>query len=290
MRVAAVVVAWNSAVHLPALLASLEAQTHPDLEVIVVDNASQDGSAAVVERACHQARRHPVRLLRNRTNRGFCGGVNDALVRLPEAVEAVLLVNPDVVLDPELLARCVQRLSADPGCGSVQPRVRRATPLPDGRLVLDTTGHVLTRPRLVRNRGEGEVDRDHLPAGEVFGASGACVLHRRTMLEQVRWASGEVLTEDLVAYFDDVELDWRARRFGWSAWYEPTALALHERGGAGPRRTRRVEALNLANRLLVLLTCDRPRPGAWPAIVLTTLLKAGELTVTVPQAWPGALR
>lgn len=290
MRVATIVVAWNSGSHLGPLLDSLEAQTHPDLEVVVVDNASVDGSVEVVETAAARAVRHPVRLLRNTTNRGFCGGVNDALAALPAEVEAVLLVNPDVVLGDDLVGRCVARLAADPGCGSVQPRLRRAVPLPDGRPVLDTTGHVLTRPRLVRNRGEGEVDRDHIASGEVFGASGACVLHRRAMLEAVRWRSGEVLTEDLVAYFDDVELDWRARRHGWTAWYEPAAIAVHERGGAGPRRTVRVESLNLANRLLVLVTCDRPRMSAWPAIALTTVLKALELTVTVPRAWPGALR
>jgi GT2 family glycosyltransferase len=290
MRVAAVVVAWDSAGHLAPLLASLEAQTHDDLEVVVVDNASQDASAEVVVAAAARALRHPVRLVRNTTNRGFCGGVNDALAVLDPHVEAVLLVNPDVVLEPDLVARCVARLATDPTCGSVQPRLRRAVPRPDGRVVLDTTGHVLTRPRLVRNRGEGEVDRDHIPAGEVFGASGACVLHRRAMLEAVRWRSGEVLTEDLVAYFDDVELDWRARRHGWTARYEADAIAVHERGGAGPRRTTRVEALNLANRVLVLVTCDRPRWRAWPAIVVTTLLKALEMTVTVPGAWPGALQ
>lgn len=290
MRVAAVVVAWNSAGHLGPLLESLAAQTHTDLEVVVVDNASSDASVAVVETARARAMGPRIRLVRNATNRGFCGGVNDALGVLDPAVEAVLLSNPDVVLAADLVARCVDRLAADPACGSVQPRVRRAVPRVDGRVVLDTTGHVLTRPRLVRNRGEGEPDDDHVPAGEVFGASGACVLHRRTMLESVRWRSGEVLTEDLVAYFDDVELDWRARRLGWTAWYEPAAVAVHERGGAGPRRTTRVESLNLANRLLVLATCDRPRPSAWPSIAVTTLLKALELTVTVPRAWPGALR
>src|SRR6056297_1336924 len=290
MRVAAVVVAWNSVAHLAPLLASLEAQTHPDLEVVVVDNASRDTSVEVVQAAADRAVRHPVRLLGNRTNRGFCGGVNDALAVLDPAVEAVLLVNPDVVVASDLVARCVERLAADPACGSVQPRVRRTVPRSDGRTVLDTTGHVLTRPRLVRNRGEGQPDEDHFPPGEVFGASGACVLHRRAMLEAVRWPSGEVLTEDLVAYFDDVELDWRGRRLGWTAWYEPAAVAVHERGGAGPRRTIRVESLNLVNRLLVLVTCDRPRWSAWPAIVITTGLKVVELGVTVPRALPGAFR
>jgi len=290
VRVAAVVVSWNSAEHLQPLLASLESQDHPDLEVVVVDNASEDGSAAIVRAARAAADAHPVRLLVAASNRGFCGGVNDALATLETGVDAVLFVNPDVVLAPEAVRRCVERLQQHPRCGSVQPRLLRPVPGPEGDAVVDTTGHELTSARLYRNRGEGRpASRVGFPAGEVFGASGACVLHRRAMLDQVRWQDGQVLTEDLIAYFDDIELDWRARRFGWTAWYEPAATGTHQRGGAGPRRTRRVESLNLANRWLVLLTCDRPTWQAWPSVLLTSALKTLELTLTVPQALPGAL-
>ncbi|MEX2549136.1 MAG: glycosyltransferase family 2 protein [Nitriliruptoraceae bacterium] len=289
MRVAAIVVGWNSQRELAGLLDSLEAQDHPDLEVVVVDNASVDGTLASAEAAAERAQRHPVRVVRNDTNRGFCGGVNDGLAVLVSEVEAVLLVNPDVVLAPDLVSVCVARLAHDPDCGSVQPLLRRTASGPDGTTIIDTTGHVLTSARLILNRGEGEVDTGGQAAGPLFGASGACVLHRRAMLEDVAWSDGQVLTEDLVAYFDDVELDWRARIHGWTAWYEPTAIAVHERGGAGPRRTPRVEALNLANRLLVLRTCDRPPVQVLPAIVVTTALKAAELTLTEPRALPGVL-
>lgn len=289
MRVAAIVIAWNSADHLGPLLDSLDAQDHDDLEVVVLDNASKDASVEVVRAAAARARAHPVRLVRSGYNRGFCGGVNAALGLLGEDVAAVLLVNPDVVADPELIRRCAARLVEDPRCGSVQPRVRRPVPDAQGRPLLDSTGHELTTARLYRNRGEGTVDHHALAAGEVFGASGACVLHRRAMLEDVRWCDGQVLTEDLIAYFDDVELDWRARRLGWSAWYEPSALATHERGGAGPRRTALVEALNHANRVLVSVTCDRPSVRWWPLIVVTTQLKSLELLLTVPSAFPRSL-
>lgn len=285
MRVAAIVIAWNSAEQLAPLLESLDAQDHPDLEVVVLDNASGDASVEVARAAAARARTHPVRLLRSGRNRGFCGGVNAALDVVGPEVEAVLLVNPDVVAAPDLVRRCAARLQADPGCGSVQPRVRRSVVAADGRPLLDTTGHELTTARLYRNRGEGTVDTDAIAAGEVFGASGACVLHRRTMLEEVAWSDGQVLTENLTAYFDDVELDWRARRFGWSARYEPTALATHERGGAGPRRTPHVEMLNHVNRLLVTVTCDRPALRWWPLIGLTTGLKSLELLITVPSAF-----
>jgi GT2 family glycosyltransferase len=179
----------------------------------------------------------------------------------------VLFCNVDVELAPDLVSRCVEALAADDRRGSVQPKLRRSVRAPDGRPVLDTTGHVLTTARLVQNRGEGRVDDGAFDVpGEVFGVSGALALHRRAMLDDVAWrradGAGEVLTEDLFAYFDDVELDWRARLRGWSAWYEPRRR-VHERGGAGPRRTATVEALNWANRLLV----SRRATTGGPAVV-----------------------
>ncbi len=97
--------------------------------------------------------------------------------------------------------------------------------------------------------------------------------------------------EDLFAFWEDVDLDWRAAMRGWSTWYEPRAVARHERGGAGPRRTARVEQLNFQNRLLTLVKNDSATAvrRALPGLVVTTLLKAGELLLTVPTAFLAAL-
>jgi GT2 family glycosyltransferase len=289
VRVTAIVVSWNAAAQLPGCLAALDAQDHPDLEVVVVDNASEDGTATVLVEAERAPRRHPLRVIDNATNRGFAGAVNDGLA--VSDAEAVLLCNVDITAAPDLVARCVRALEADERRGSIQPKLRREVRAPDGRPVLDTTGHVLTTARLVINRGEGAIDDGgHDVPGEIFGVSGALALHRRAMLDDVAWRRGdgrrEYLTEDLFAYFDDVELDWRARLRGWTAWYEPAAVGTHERGGAGPRRTPAVEALNFANRLLVLATCDdrRSRRRVLPLVAATTVLKAVELAVTVPSA------
>ena len=294
MRVAAIVVAWRSVEVLPGCLAALDAQDHGDLEVVVVDNASGDGTPEVVRDFAARAR-HPVRLVENPVNRGFAGGVNDALATTD--AQAVLLVNPDAQPRPDLVTRCVAALAADPRRGSVQPKLHRTTPAAGGRAVIDTTGHELTSARLVHNRGEGVPDHGQFDqAGEVFGASGALVLHRRAMLDDVAWrlpdGRTEVLTEDLFAYFEDVELDWRARLLGWTAWYEPAAVAVHERGGAGPRRTPMVEALNHTNRLLVIETCDDRRAllRVAPLVVVTSLLKSLELAATEPSALVPALR
>jgi GT2 family glycosyltransferase len=295
MRVSALVVSWNAASQLPACLAALDAQDHDELELVVVDNASTDGTAAVLDRLADRAWRHPLRIVRNATNRGFAGAINDGLA-VTDA-EAVLFCNVDIDPAPDLVRRCVAVLRSRPQVGSVQPKLLRTVPAPDGTPVIDTTGHVLTSARLWQNRGEGEPDRgQHDRAGEVFGVSGALALHRRAMLDDVAWrlpdGAREVLTEDLFAYFDDVELDWRARLLGWRAWYEPAAVGRHERGGAGPRRTATVEALNWSNRLLVLATCDDAAAvrRVAPLVLATTALKTLELLLTVPRAAPRALR
>lgn len=289
MRVLACVVNWNTAAALPGVIASLRAQSGLD-HVVVVDNASTDGSAEVV-------RGYPdVRLVANPDNRGFAGAANQGVALARElGADALLLCNPDIRLEPGHVAAAAAALAADPRRASVQGRLWRMAPgtpePPAGRRRIDTTGHLAFRTRLFRNRGEGELDEGQYDApAEVFGVSGALALYRLDALEDVAVA-GEVFDEDLFAFWEDVDLDWRLRRRGWQAWYEPSATGWHERGGAGPRRSAFVEELNFANRFLVLAKNDDLRLLArdLPGIALTSLLKAGELALTEPGAFVRAL-
>jgi len=299
VKVTACIVNWNTAAHLPGALAGLAGQTHPDLDVVVVDNASADGSAELVRR------RFPdVRLVANAANLGFAGAANQgvALARASGS-EAFLVCNPDATCEPGYLASAVRTLVADPGRAAVQGRLWRTPPAAAGhelgaaalatlagpQRVLDTTGHVAFRTRLFRNRGEGQIDRGQHAAGPVFGVSGALALYRVAALDDVA-CEGEVFDTDLFAFWEDVDLDWRLALRGWSAWYEPGACAWHERGGAGPRRSEIVERLNFTNRFLVVLKNDAPAAlaRALPGVALTTSLKAGELALTAPRAFVGS--
>ncbi|MEX1177471.1 MAG: glycosyltransferase family 2 protein [Nitriliruptor sp.] len=291
--VVAVVVSWRQVHQLADCLAALDAQTYPELAIVVVENASGDGSAELLASLAAERRRHPLHVVVNPTNRGFAGGVHDGLVAAPAGAGAVWLVNVDAAPAPDHLAALVAALDADPSCAAVQGLLVRSEVGPDGIEVADSTGIEATRARLFRDRDAGralgEVAR---PAGEVFGVTGACALFRSDALEQVRWRDGTVLTEDLFAYFDDVDLAWRLQRFGWRCRFQPAAVATHERGGAGPRRSAFVEELNAANRLLVLASHDRWRTigGSAPLVLITTALKFAELAVTVPRAFGPALR
>ncbi|MEX0659331.1 MAG: glycosyltransferase family 2 protein [Egibacteraceae bacterium] len=283
MRVLACVVSWNSAEQLAGALESLLAQTDVDLQIVVVDNASADASREV-------AAGYPgVAVVANTQNRGFAGGANQGVALAREAgAGAFLVCNPDVSLEPDYLARALAALEADPARAGVQGKLLR-TGAAAG--TVDTTGHLAFRTRLFRNRGEGEADAgQHEQAGEVFGVSGAVALYRVAALDDVA-VDGEVFDEDLFAYWEDVDLDWRLQLRGWQAWYEPTACGWHERGGAGPRRSAFVEELNFANRFLVVAKNDHlpSLVRALPGFVLTSVLKAGELAVTVPRAFVRAV-
>jgi hypothetical protein len=289
MKVTACVVSWNGADQLAGALDSLLAQTHRELEVLVVDNASRDGSPQL-------ARGYPgVRLVANADNRGFAGAANQGLALARAAgSEAYLVCNPDIVLEPTYLERALAVLEAGPRRAAVQGRLWRHTPSSgvDPRTasaaerVIDTTGHVAFITRLFRNRGEGQPDSGaYERSEEIFGVSGAVGLYRVAALCDVA-CDGEVFDEDLFAYWEDIDLDWRLQLRGWQAWYAPRACGWHERGGAGPRRSAVVERLNFTNRFLVLLKNDDPASlaRALPGLALTSALKAAELGVTVPSA------
>ncbi|MDX1510384.1 MAG: glycosyltransferase family 2 protein [Nitriliruptorales bacterium] len=272
-RVVAIVINHNGADHLEACLASLAAQTEP-LDIVVVDNASTDGSTAILDAAAED-----VGVVRNPTNRGYAGGANDGLAHTDHPF--VLLLNPDVVLAPDHVRALVAALDANPSVGSAQGRLLRREPgeLPSvDQAVMDSAGHAIRRSRLFRNRGEGQPATAWAEPAAVFGVTGAACLHRRSMLEDIAItrADGrrEVFDERLFAYFEDVDLDWRARLRGWSARYVPDAIGWHERGGRGPRRSALVEELNFANRLLVLAKHDVLSVRALPLLVATTLAKA----------------
>ncbi|UOQ96693.1 glycosyltransferase [Hymenobacter sp. 5317J-9] len=216
------IVTWNSADVIEACLASVLAQTYPDFEVWVVDNASADDTRARV--AAVAARDARVQLHPLPRNTGFCGGHNYALDRSQSA--AVLLVNPDIEMAPDYLARALAVLDADPAVGTVcglllqstgaQPRIDSAglVRLPDGRFALRHHGRYLHETPLT--------------AGPVDGADGALPLYRRAFIDDLR-VEGQFFDERFFAHKEDWDIAWRGQLYGWRTVCEPACRALHPR-------------------------------------------------------------
>lgn len=246
---------------LPAALAQ------PDARVVVIDNACGDGTAALcaslgVEVVATGARLSYAAAM----NVGLRGvGVGEGTIPQDAADErgdAVLLLNADCVIDDGFLAAALPRL-AQPGVGSVAPKLIRATgPEVADRLdLIDTVGMFVDRRRKNGLVGHGEPASGYSVGREVFGGDGACVLYRREVLDRCA-VDGEVFDEDMALWASDVDLAWRARLLGWSAWYEPAAIGWHQRFYSPSTRASISEAhrrLQFRNRYLMMLKNDTRR-------------------------------
>ena len=252
MKAGAVVVSFNSREDLPASLEALLA-SRPRPDIVVVDNASSDGSAGLVRERFGRE----VTLVELDRNTGFAGGCNRGLAALESDTDAVAFMNPDVTVAANCLARCTAKLEAAPSLAGVAPRLMR----PDG-LTVDSVGQGLKRWTLeVRDRGYGQPLGDELLAEvPVLAACGALAVYRREALEQVA-AGGRVWAEELFCFWEDLELGWRLNNRGLRIVALPEAVAVHRRGagagaGWGPLRWRRpveLEANIITNRWITLL-------------------------------------
>ncbi|MGH7610779.1 MAG: glycosyltransferase family 2 protein [Candidatus Dormibacteria bacterium] len=269
--IAVILINWNGIQDAAPALASVRAQTRAAQEVVVVDNGSVDGSREWFQQ------QPGVQVLANSRNLGFAAAVNRGLAASSSAY--VCLCNLDVRLDAGFLEAALARAESDPRIGTVAGRLRH--PPEGGLTTLDSTGHVLHRSGWVANRDSGHPDRgQRRHPEEVFGASAAAVLYRRRMLQDVA-LDGQVLAEDLFAYLEDVDLDFRARWAGWRCWYEPEAGASHRRGGSGLHRTSAIERHVVANRITVYIRNAPPEwlrgPALGSALALFTLRAARAL-------------
>lgn len=249
--VSVIIVNWNHQSFLQACLDSIFAQAFKPLHVVVVDNASIDGSPDWIGMNYPQ-----VHLITFGENRGFSFAFNEGVRKTVDPF--ILSLNPDVVLQPDCLVQLVQVLVEQARVGIVAPKLLRA----DNPALIDSTGLFINRSRSPYDRGQGEVDRgqyDHITG--IFGACGAAALYRRAMLEDLAF-DNEYFDGDFFAYYEDTDLAWRAQLSGWRAVYQPRAIGYHVRGWGDSLRKQRKRnptgpRLAFRNRYLMSLKNDR---------------------------------
>lgn len=220
--VAVVVVAHNSAADLPACLASAHAEGAG--EVVVVDNASGDASAAV-------ARDQGARVLVNSDNVGFASAVNAGVAAT--AAPIVFLLNPDAVLHPGALKQVAARLGSEQGIGAVGPRVEH----PDGTLQASCRAFPSVFVGAVHGFlglfwSDNPLSRrytlagwDHATERDVDWVSGCAVAISRDAFTSV-----DGFDPAYFMYVEDVDFCWRLHRHGWRVVYDPAAVVTHAIG------------------------------------------------------------
>jgi GT2 family glycosyltransferase len=214
--VAVVIPSWNSLGLLPRCLDSIRADG-AEVELMVVDNGSADGSLAYL-------REHEIPHVSLPRNVGFAAAVNLGVSRVEAG--AILALNADTVLEPGCVGRLLAALRSDPHLGGVQPRILQleaeSASVESARLY--SSGQALTRDGRAVEEGAGTSQGPgDLGEHEIFGVCGAACLLRRELF------GGRIggYDESYFAFYEDVDLNVRARIAGWRFAYVPEAVVWH---------------------------------------------------------------
>jgi len=217
-------VTYNSGRFIRRCLESVLAQGYPHLEVIVIDNASTDGTTDILEHFEDRCQ-----IVYNQENAGFAAAQNQAIGLA--LGEWVLTLNPDVLLMNDFIEELVLAGQSDKKAGTVCGKLlalKANFEIPDKPRV-DSTGIYFTPMLRHLDRGSQEVDNGHYVDFEyVFGATAAAALYRRKMIEDIS-TNGEFFDEDFFVYREDADVAWRAQLLGWRCLYTPRARGYHVR-------------------------------------------------------------
>ncbi|MQA10126.1 MAG: glycosyltransferase [Pseudonocardiaceae bacterium] len=242
------VVTWRGHAHIAACLDALAAQTRPH-RTLVVDNASQDGTALLL--AEHPARPEVLRLARNT---GYAGALAAALPRVDTRFVAWL--NDDTEPEPDWLARLEDALLTDQAAAAAGSRLTHQ----DG--TAQSVG--------VRLTGDGHgADLTGKPR-EPFGFCGGAALLRNDVLAEIGGVAG-----DFFCYYEDTELSWRLRLAGWRV-LAVHATVRHLHGASAELGSASFHRWNERNRLLMLLRCAPAR------VALGQLARFAAITALLP--------
>lgn len=203
-------------------------------QVVVVDNASGDGSADIIaDWIDAQPDDTPVQLIRSPRNTGFSGGHNQAMTAVK--ADYYLLLNSDAVLRPGFTRAILDAAEANPKAGLIAPQIETD----DGDIQVSCFRFHGLINEFIRGANIGPIAKllaRHVVAlnppvdpSQIEWASFACILLRANMIDQIG-----LMDDGYFLYFEDSDYCLRARRAGWPIHHAPQAVAVHFRGGSGP--------------------------------------------------------
>ncbi|MFH1191630.1 MAG: glycosyltransferase family 2 protein [Candidatus Omnitrophota bacterium] len=220
MRVSVLIVTIGAKNYIQSCLDSLLEQTHPPFEIMVMDNSSQPDFARKLNSLYPS-----VKIYSSAENLFYTGALNKG-IQLAQG-EFILCLNDDVILDKEFIREVLKCFLMNRQIGMVSGKILRG----DGK-TLDSTGLFLSVWRTAKERGYGRPDLGQFDkSGFIFGVSGSAAFYRKEMLEEIK-EQGAYFDPGFRMFYEDLDISWRAQKCGWLAYYIPTAVAYHVRGGS----------------------------------------------------------
>lgn len=239
-----IVLDWDGGESLLNCLHSIDIQTQPPARIIIVDNGS---TTPVYQRLPKDLLKIPHLIIRNETNLGFTGGINRAMKEVTAGF--VGWVNNDAVLSEKWLEKVFAAVSGEGKIAGAQSIVLR------DKTTLDGAG-ISIEGGLFRQIGHGQKMASLRGMTQPWGISGTAALFRTNALKEVA-IHGNVLRNDLFAYYEDVELCARLRAKGWKFKLVPEALVMHKGSSSAGRLGWSGFQMRVRNRYIVA----RAHPG-----------------------------
>ncbi|MCS6990985.1 MAG: glycosyltransferase family 2 protein [Chitinophagales bacterium] len=253
--VAVVILCWRGKTHLQQFLPSVVQHTPHYAQIIVVDNASDDGTAEFIRKTYPQ-----LTFLQLSHNHGYAGGYNEVIKQLSQDI--IVLLNQDVEVTAHWLEPILKIFAEQPKVGAVQPRIRSYTQKEYFEYAgaaggwIDCFGYTFCRGRLF-DVLEKDQNQYAVPT-EIFWASGACMAVRRHL-----YVSLGGLDPYFFAHMEEIDLCWRLKNQGHQVWYCPDSVVYHVGGSALPQGHPLKTYLNYRNNLLMLAKNLPLRQACW---------------------------
>jgi len=247
-RVAVVVVNYQGIEDTLECLVSLTKQTLKNFQIIAVENGSGDESVSEFKKL-EKKYGDKLQILYNKANLGFTGGVNTGIRwALEHDFDGIALFNNDAVADPNWLEELV-KAQTKKHSGITTGLLLHA----DGKTI-DSTGDWYTTWGLPFPRNRDEVTDNAPDAEYVFSATGGGSLYTARFFKEVG-----LFDETLFAYYEDIDISFRAQLAGWKVYYTPKAVAYHKQGATSSRMPGGFTVLQTFKNLPVVFLKNVPR-------------------------------
>lgn len=261
-KVTVIIPNWNGMDYIGQCLDSLMGQSVGAVPVIMVDNASADGSKEYVEE------HYPwVKVISLDENYGFCRAVNEG-IRAAET-EYVILLNNDIRTDQDFVKKLLQRAESNRNLFSCQAKMLQM----DHPERIDNAGDQYCALGWAYTRGKDQPSGKYSEAEQIFSACGGAVLYRKKLFDQIG-----LFDEAHFAYLEDVDVGYRARICGYENWYEPEAIVYHKGSAATGSRHNAFKVAHASRNNIYLIYKNMAR---WQILINLPFLLTGCLIKTL---------
>ena len=242
--VAVVILNWNGEKFLEKFLPYVIASTYENMEIIVADNASDDGSIVFLKENYPE-----IKILESGTNEGFAKGYNSVLKKV--SADYYILLNSDIEVSEDWIEPVISLMESDEKIAACQPKILSFKNREQFEYAgacggfIDKLGYPFTRGRIFETceQDNGQYD----DSMQIFWATGAALFVRSAVFHELNG-----FDEYFFAHQEEIDLCWRMQRAGYKIYAVPSSHVYHVGGGTLPMGSRRKVFLNFRNNLVML--------------------------------------